>query len=191
MRLRNALVLVVVASAALMGTPTAQAEADRVGYGERISKKIVKHIRGTHYCQMKMDRPRTKVRLLFTKQSIHRRRYVLRVWIDRHDDFCDALRKHQKQRRAFGGYGRPPHYSQWLCIHSHEGAWNANTGNGYYGGLQMDMSFQSAYGGHLLRTKGTANNWTPMEQMWVAERAYSSGRGFGPWPNTARMCGLR
>ena len=22
-----------------------------------------------------------------------------------------------------------------MCIHSHEGSWNANTGNGYYGGL--------------------------------------------------------
>jgi hypothetical protein len=26
--------------------------------------------------------------------------------------------------------------------------------------------------------------------MWVAERAYRSGRGFYPWPNTARACGL-
>jgi hypothetical protein len=24
----------------------------------------------------------------------------------------------------------------------------------------------------------------------VAERAYRSGRGFYPWPNTARACGL-
>jgi hypothetical protein len=26
--------------------------------------------------------------------------------------------------------------------------------------------------------------------MWVAERALRAGRGFYPWPNTARMCGL-
>jgi hypothetical protein len=26
--------------------------------------------------------------------------------------------------------------------------------------------------------------------MWVAERAHRSGRGFYPWPNTARHCGL-
>ena len=32
-----------------------------------------------------------------------------------------------------------------MCIHSHEGAWDANTGNGYYGGLQADMEFMSAY----------------------------------------------
>jgi hypothetical protein len=85
---------------------------------------------------------------------------------------------------------RPPHYNEWICIHGGEGAWNSNTGNGYYGGLQMDMQFQRTYGWNLLMTKGTANNWTPLEQMWVAEKAWASGRGFYPWPNTARHCGL-
>jgi hypothetical protein len=84
----------------------------------------------------------------------------------------------------------PPNYSAWLCIHSHEGPWNAATGNGYYGGLQMDLDFMRSYGGKLLARKGTANHWTPLEQIWVAERARASGRGFYPWPNTARMCGL-
>ena len=54
----------------------------------------------------------------------------------------------------------------------------------------MDIDFQRAYGPELLRRKGTANRWTAVEQMWVAERAYRSGRGFYPWPNTARYCGL-
>jgi hypothetical protein len=84
----------------------------------------------------------------------------------------------------------PAHYTDWLCIHNYEGSWTAATGNGYYGGLQMDWSFMSAYGRRLLELKGPANNWTPLEQMWVAERAFQSGRGFYPWPNTARMCGL-
>lgn len=83
-----------------------------------------------------------------------------------------------------------PHRGSWLCIHKYEGAWNARTGNGYYGGLQMDMTFQRTYGPWLLSVKGTADNWTPLEQMWVAERARASGRGWYPWPNTARMCGL-
>lgn len=83
-----------------------------------------------------------------------------------------------------------PHKADWLCIHRHEGAWNDHTGNGYYGGLQMDLTFQRRYGGYLLRVKGTANNWSPLEQMWIAERAFESGRGFYPWPNTARACGL-
>jgi hypothetical protein len=83
----------------------------------------------------------------------------------------------------------PPHLRQWTCIHRYEGSW-ADSGAPYYGGLQMDLGFQRAYGAALLARKGTANNWTPLEQMWVAERALSSGRGFWPWPNTARMCGL-
>lgn len=78
----------------------------------------------------------------------------------------------------------------FLCIHHFEGAWNANTGNGYYGGLQMDRRFQSLYGADMLAKYGTADNWTPKDQIIVAIRAYSSGRGFYPWPNTARACGL-
>lgn len=88
----------------------------------------------------------------------------------------------------------PPHRAGWLCIHRYEShpaqGWGTYTGNGYYGGLQMDIHFQRAYGPDLLRRKGTANRWSPLEQMWVAERAHRSGRGFSPWPNTARSCGL-
>ena len=47
-------------------------------------------------------------------------------------------------------FRNPPQYSAWLCIHRGEAAWNAHTGNGYYGGLQMDLSFQRSYGRHLL-----------------------------------------
>jgi hypothetical protein len=83
----------------------------------------------------------------------------------------------------------PPHKGAWLCIQRYEGAWN-DPNPPYYGGLQMDLHFQRTYGLHLLRRKGTADNWTPLEQMWVAERAHRSGRGFYPWPNTARYCGL-
>ncbi len=41
----------------------------------------------------------------------------------------------------------------------------------------------------LYARKGTADNWTAEEQMLAAEKALP-GRGFTPWPNTARMCGL-
>lgn len=75
------------------------------------------------------------------------------------------------------------------CVHTYEGSWSANTGNGYYGGLQMDVTFQRSYGRELLGAKGTANRWTPAEQMAVAIRAHAT-RGFWPWPNTARRCGL-
>jgi hypothetical protein len=83
----------------------------------------------------------------------------------------------------------PPHKRQWLCIQRYEGAWN-DPNPPYFGGLQMDWSFMRAYGPHLLRKKGTADRWTPLEQMWVAESAHRTGRGFYPWPSTARMCGL-
>jgi hypothetical protein len=85
---------------------------------------------------------------------------------------------------------RPPNVSSWECIHRGEGAWQSNTGNGYYGGLQMDVEFQRTYAPTFLLRKGTADRWSRLEQIWVAERARRSGRGFGPWPNTARMCGL-
>jgi hypothetical protein len=84
---------------------------------------------------------------------------------------------------------RPPHLRAWLCIHRYEGSWH-DPNAPYYGGLQMDLTFQRQYGLRLLRRKGTANHWTRYEQMWVAERAHRSGRGFYPWPNTARYCGL-
>jgi hypothetical protein len=90
------------------------------------------------------------------------------------------------------GSTKPPHYKQWLCIYKYENAghgWKAATGNGYYGGLQMDIEFQMDYGLKLYRKKGTADHWTPLEQMWVAEKAWRT-RGFSPWPNTARYCGL-
>jgi hypothetical protein len=83
----------------------------------------------------------------------------------------------------------PPHQRAWACIHRYEGSWT-DAGGPYYGGLQMDLGFQRTYGRELLAHKGTANNWTPLEQMWVAERALRAGRGFWPWPNTARYCGL-
>jgi len=83
----------------------------------------------------------------------------------------------------------PPHRRAWLCIHHFEGAWH-DPNAPYYGGLQMDVQFQRTYAPLLYRLKGTANNWTPLEQMWTAERARRSGRGFYPWPNTARFCGL-
>jgi hypothetical protein len=83
----------------------------------------------------------------------------------------------------------PPHKGAWLCIHRYEGSWN-DPDPPYYGGLQMDVHFQRTYAPTLFRLKGTADHWTPLEQMWAAERAHRSGRGFYPWPNTARYCGL-
>jgi hypothetical protein len=103
-------------------------------------------------------------------------RRALRFW-QRHARYASRLAAH------------PPHKSGWLCIHRYEGTW-ADSGDPYWGGLQMDRGFMSTYAPRVLLRRGLANRWTPLEQMWVAERAHHSGRGFYPWSNTARHCGL-
>ena len=132
--------------------------------------------------QRLMGKPKTPTR--FTERLVASARY--RLWVR---DLW-LRRSRAVERLALN----PPHRAGWLCIHRHERhpaqGWATRTGNGYYGGLQMDLSFQRAYGPELLRVKGTADRWTPYEQMWVAERALRSGRGYYPWPNTARTCGL-
>lgn len=77
----------------------------------------------------------------------------------------------------------------WVCIHGHEGAWN-DPDDPYWGGLQMDRAFMEAWGPDMVRKYGGwADRWSPRDQMVVAQRAYEV-RGYTPWPNTARMCGL-
>ncbi len=97
-------------------------------------------------------------------------------------------------QRKYAGTWRnwllPSSYPNWVCIHKFEGSWT-DPNSPYYGGLQMDIDFQRAYGWRLLKFKGTADHWSPMEQIWVAEHARTTGgRGFYPWPLTARYCGL-
>ena len=112
---------------------------------------------------------------------------TLRLWQERSAEAALQVAQH--------GYARPqiPAFLQdaFLCIHRFEGAWNSNTGNGYYGGLQMDVAFQSRYGSDYVVRWGTADNWPAWAQLQTAARAYRAGRGFWPWPNTARACGLK
>ncbi len=104
-------------------------------------------------------------------------------------DLENTVRQWERRARTAHRIAQhPPHLRDWMCIHRYEAAWT-DTGWPYWGGLQMSLTFQAHYGGWLLRTKGTADHWTPLEQMWTAEKALKS-RGFWPWPNTARMCGL-
>ena len=104
-------------------------------------------------------------------------------------DVQRALRLWQQRAAAARRLAeKPPHLTQFLCIHHYEGGWR-DGGGPYYGGLQMNLRFQRTYAPWLYRTKGTADHWTPLEQIWTAERAARS-RGFWPWPNTARFCGL-
>ena len=99
------------------------------------------------------------------------------------------MTRRRRSKRAHEAARHPPHLSQFLCIHRYEGSWT-DTGEPYYGGLQMDLTFQSLYGAEFLVRWGSADNWPVWAQLRAAVRAYQSGRGFSPWPNTARACGL-
>lgn len=56
------------------------------------------------------------------------------------------------------------------------GNWAANTGNGYYGGLQFTQQTWNAYGG-----QGNPANASREQQIAVAERVLA-GQGPGAWP---------
>lgn len=145
--------------------------------GVHLLRLIRQHRDETWRWQRLMHRPLTPHADSATRSpSLRYRAWVVRLW---------AKRAVRERRLA----ASPPHLTAWLCIHRYEGSWT-DPNAPYYGGLQMDWGFQATYGPELLRRKGTADRWTPTEQMWVAERAYASGRGFYPWPNTARYCGL-
>lgn len=78
--------------------------------------------------------------------------------------------------------------SALLCIHRYEGAWD-DPNSPYWGGLQMDLNFQATYGPEFVKRWGTADHWPVWAQLQAAVRAVHT-RGYTPWPNTARYCGL-
>jgi hypothetical protein len=120
-----------------------------------------------------------------TTQSAGYRRWVLRLWQRRAADAALAVSTHVQPRPA-----NDPLTAAFMCIHRYEGPWNSNTGNGYYGGLQMDWSFMRLHGADFLARWGTADHWPVWAQIEAAARAHRSGREFSPWPNTARYCAL-
>ena len=120
-------------------------------------------------------RPLRNVSRALSGRSLERLQQLARTW-------------HRREHAAWWRANHPPNLGGWLCIHHYEGSWT-DSGSPYWGGLQMDLSFQATYGSWLLRHKGTADHWSPLEQIWVAVRA-SRVRGFSPWPNTAAYCGL-
>jgi hypothetical protein len=150
----------------------------RITKADRIVIRKIRNLRdSTWRWQDVMFKPRTPYSVTAEKTlSRDYRSWALRVW-------------KRRAKQAWRLAQRPPHYEQWLCIHRYEGSWT-DPNAPYYGGLQMDLSFQRAYGAGLLDAQGTADHWSPLQQMWVAERAHAAGRGFYPWPNTARFCGL-
>jgi hypothetical protein len=180
-----ALAVVVALAAAVPVLPEADARARKASRAHRLDvrehagvrTKIARQRNETWRWQHLMGKPlHPYAHSVARSLSLGYDRWVLSLW---------TRRARAARRQA----AHPPHREAWICIHRGEAPWT-DPNTPYYGGLQMDYEFQRTYGPDLLRRKGTADRWTPLEQMWVAERAYRSGRGFYPWPNTARYCGL-
>jgi LysM repeat protein len=74
--------------------------------------------------------------------------------------------------------------ANWAAIAACEsgGNWSANTGNGFYGGLQFTQQTWLAYGGG--QYAASANLASPAQQVAVAQRVLA-GQGIGAWP----VCG--
>ncbi len=81
-------------------------------------------------------------------------------------------------------------YRALLCIHRYEGSWTAYSPAGpYYGGLQMDGSFEAHWGPRFLALFGDARHWPHGIQVAVGYRAVQA-LGYTPWPVTSQACGL-
>ncbi|MFI9587987.1 transglycosylase family protein [Streptomyces sp. NPDC052236] len=78
----------------------------------------------------------------------------------------------------------------WSCLAQCEssGRWHANTGNGYYGGLQFRQSTWKKYGGLVYAPR--ADLATRKEQIKVAREVLRM-QGWGAWPACAKRYGLR
>ena len=68
------------------------------------------------------------------------------------------------------------------------GRWHVNTGNGYYGGLQISRGTWGAYGGH--RFAALPNHASKRQQIKVAERI-KRHQGWGAWPACSARIGVR
>ncbi|MGW7490900.1 transglycosylase family protein [Streptomyces sp. NPDC054786] len=81
----------------------------------------------------------------------------------------------------FSGSPRP----DWERIAACEsnGRWHINTGNGYHGGLQIDLATWRAYGGR--RYAPRADLASRAEQITIGRRIVRD-RGLSAWPNCAR-----
>lgn len=136
-------------------------------------------VKVTHHYQILAERKKTPYRWVAERSGLARRLRIRTYW-------------HARAERAKTLATIPAGLkSDLLCIHSYEGSWTAYNAAGYYGGLQADWNFMRAYGRTFLRLHHgrDARFWSPTEQLHMAWKGYKA-RGFSPWPNTARDCGL-
>ena len=74
----------------------------------------------------------------------------------------------------------------WISLAACEsgGDWSANSGNGYYGGLQFSLSTWQSHGGSGMPHEASAG-----EQIAVAQRVLAS-QGWSAWPGCSAELGL-
>ena len=86
-----------------------------------------------------------------------------------------------------GGFGDPSSYETWDALAECEsgGNWAANTGNGYYGGLQFSASTWHSVGG-----TGLPHEHSRETQILMGQRLQARS-GWGQWPACSRELGLR
>jgi transglycosylase-like protein len=68
------------------------------------------------------------------------------------------------------------------------GNWSANTGNGYFGGLQFSRGTWHSYGGGAYAS--SANRATRSQQIAVAQKVLRT-QGWRAWPACSRKIGVR
>jgi hypothetical protein len=85
------------------------------------------------------------------------------------------------------GYSDPNNPAAWDRLAQCEsgGNWAANTGNGYYGGIQFSLSSWQAVGG-----TGYPHQASRETQIAMGQRLWNQG-GWGHWPGCSRALGYR
>lgn len=177
--------------AAILFASEAQARVTRVP--ARCSSQPATRLCAIHFHRARANHYRAKLGLRripyhwIAERHPARRDRILTYWVR-----AQAHAHHRWVNRP-----RAPWSASWyaaaMCVHSKEGAWDSNTGNGYYGGMQFDSGSWLANGGGAYASR--ADLASPFEQLLVAYHYWDAGAtgpggSWGPWPNTAAACGV-
>jgi hypothetical protein len=90
--------------------------------------------------------------------------------------------------QPFNGSGDPYDLASWYRLYECENGgygWSANTGNGFYGGLQFSLSSWASVGG-----AGRPDQASPDEQIHRGQLLWEQG-GWAHWPACTRSFGWR
>lgn len=181
-RIRVATFIAAAFASIALASPIAQARSGTHGcLSARVAVSF--YVSSTHRWQARHDAPRTPVAGVSSTAGCAYVRWAARTW---------QHRSRQAHRDYLAWFTAT--YAKWSCIHSHEGSWQ-DEGLPQMGGLQMDPGFQHTYGAAFVAAYGDAGHWPVWAQLLAAERAFHgyggyAARGYAPWPNTARACGL-